>query len=69
MMQDQLERSKGETEGILKMKAQVEAVLEGLGKNGLVEKEEGAEAPRTETVQEEVDVAEDVWEELQREFG
>jgi len=51
------------------MKAQVEAVLEGLGKNGLVEKEESAEAPRTETVQEEVDVAEDVWGELQREFG
>lgn len=69
MMQDQLERSKNETEGILKMKAQVEAVLDGLGKNGLTEKDESAEAPRIETVKEKADDAEDVWGELRREFG
>lgn len=69
MMQDQLERSKSETEGILKMKAQVETMLEGLGKPDLVGKEQSAEASRMEIVQEDVDVGEDVWGELRREFG
>ena len=39
MMRDQLERSRKETEGILKMKEEVEGMLEGLQKIGLGERE------------------------------
>lgn len=69
MMQDQLERSKAETEGILRMKAEVESVLEGLGRESLVGKEGGGELPKAESGKSEVDVGRDVWEELRREFG
>lgn len=31
MMEDQLARSRAETEGVLKMKEKVEGILEGLG--------------------------------------
>lgn len=69
MMQDQLDRSKAETEGILKMKAQVESVLQGLGKTGLVEKDEGEEALPAETEKEDEATSSDVWRELRQEFG
>jgi mediator of RNA polymerase II transcription subunit 7 len=69
MMQDQLDRSKAETEGILKMKAQVESVLEELGKKGLAEKEQNGEMILTDRELEEEDVSHDVWKELRKEFG
>jgi mediator of RNA polymerase II transcription subunit 7 len=69
MMQDQLERSKAETEGILRMKAEVERVLESLGKETLIEKEDSGEVPQAVAKKEEVEVGRDVWEELRREFG
>lgn len=68
MMQDQLDRSKAETEGILNMKTQVEAVLEGLGKKGLIEKDDSGDVPHTETKKEEDNTGSDVWEELRKEF-
>jgi mediator of RNA polymerase II transcription subunit 7 len=69
MMQDQLDRSRAETEGILKMKAQVENVLEGLGQKSLVEKQEGADLPPTGAEEDEQDVSHDIWRALRKEFG
>ena len=71
MMQDQLDRSKAETEGMLKMKAEVEQILEGLGhlgigekhgnvNNGMVDGEEKAEV---------IEEGRDTWEELEKEFS
>lgn len=51
------------------MKAQVETVLEGLGKKGLMEKGDSGDMPLTETKKEEEDSGSDVWEELRKEFG
>lgn len=63
MMQEQLERSKAETKGIMDMKEKVEGILEGLDRASVGEekwmdgnvgmKEKGG----------------DVWEELEREFS
>lgn len=69
MMQDQLDRSKAETEGILKMKAQVESVLEELGKKGLVEKEQNEPLMLEDGGKEDEDLSSDVWTELRKEFG
>lgn len=66
MMQDQLERSKMETEAISRMKAEVEGLLEGLGSAGLVEMEVEKELDDEEKVDEE---GKDVWEEIWRTFG
>jgi len=65
MMQDQLERSKAETEGILRMKGEVERLLEGLGGAGLVEREIVGNG-KEEKVDED---GRDVWEEIWRNFG
>jgi mediator of RNA polymerase II transcription subunit 7 len=69
MMQDQLERSKAETEGILRMKAEVETVLAGLGKLGFSEKEGSGEAPGAGPGNGEVEDGRDVWDELERGFS
>lgn len=69
MMQDQLDRSRAETEGILKMKAQVEDVLDGLGKKCLFDKQEAAELSPTGAERDEEDLSRDVWRELRKEFG
>lgn len=64
MMQEQLERSKAETKGIMDMKEKVGEILEGLGK-AQIGGEEGKEGG-------DVSMAEkggDVWEELEREFA
>lgn len=66
MMQDQLERSRAETEGILKMKGEVEGLLEGLGSAGLVEREGMEKDVKGDTTEEE---GRDVWEEVWRTFG
>ena len=65
MMQDQLARSKAETEGILRMKTEVEGLLEGLGSAGLAEREAKTEV-KGEKVDEE---GREVWEEIWRTFG
>jgi mediator of RNA polymerase II transcription subunit 7 len=66
MMQDQLEKSKAETEGIMKMKAEVERILEGLGKLDMAEIEvNGAKKSVALPMEEGLDV----WEELEKEFG
>lgn len=70
MMQDQLDRSRAETEGIMKMKAEVEGVLQGLGKIGLggdaeVETAGGVKKEVASHVEE----GEEIWAELYREFG
>jgi len=68
MMQDQLDRSRAETEGIMKMKGEVEGILEGLAKiglsdevvqNGIGEKELNVS----------VEAGHDVWNELEAQFG
>ena len=64
MMQDQLDRSRAETEGILKMKGEVEGVLAGLGKSGLGDVVE-EDAKNDKVLAEE---GEDVWAELNQEF-
>lgn len=69
MMQDQLDRSKAETEGILRMKTQAESILEELGKKGLAEIEHNGEVMSIDEGTEEEDVSHDVWRELRKEFG
>ena len=61
MMQDQLERSRAETEGILRMKREVEGLLEGLGSAKLGEREEGKVGVEDEVEEEGRDVWEEVW--------
>ena len=72
MMKDQLERSRKETEGILKMKEEVEGVLEGLQKIGLGEREVvNGEANGVVAGNRGIEGVEElnVWEALGREFG
>ena len=66
MMQDQLERSRAETEGILRMKGEVDRLLEGLGSAGLVEREEVVGDVKGNHADEE---GRDVWEEIWGTFG
>ena len=66
MMQDQLDKSRAETEGIKKMKQEVEGVLEGLSQAKLAEEEKPQE--KSEDVQV-VEEGQDVWECLEKEFG
>jgi mediator of RNA polymerase II transcription subunit 7 len=68
MMQDQLERSKAETEGIMRMKGEVEGILEGLEKVGLGEGLDTKRLPE-KIADEPQEAGQDVWEELQRQFG
>jgi mediator of RNA polymerase II transcription subunit 7 len=67
MMQDQLDRSRAETDGIRQMKEKVEGILEGLSQAKLAETEE----EKVETTEEwrEEEEGRDIWEELQRQFG
>ena len=66
MMQDHLERSRAETEGILRMQGEVERLLEGLGSAGLVEKDVMEVDEGDEEVEGE---GKDVWEEIWKTFG
>ena len=66
MMQDQLERSRAETRGILEIKERVEGLLEGLGAAKFGEKEEVKGGKGGDGVVEE---GRDVWEEVWRTFG
>ena len=70
-MQDQLDRSKAETEGMLKMKAEVEEILEGLGNLGIGEKHgnEDNGIIDGEGKAEVVEEGRDIWEELEKEFS
>lgn len=66
MMQDQLDKSRAETDGIRKMKAKVEGILEGLSQAKLVETTDGkVDNGRDENIEE----GRDVWDELEKEFG
>ena len=66
MMQDQLDKSRAETEGIMKMKEKVEGMLEGFGEIKL-----GDEANTNSQEHENVieDDGKDIWEQLDLEFG
>ena len=72
MMTDQLERSKAETNGIYKMKKEVEDVLEGLEKAGLGGKDDNTamiiDNPTADSIITKEE-GQDIWEELYREFG
>lgn len=73
MMQDQLDRSRAETEGILRMKAEVEEMLEGLGKLDLVETKVDKGKDMGKSVnggsREVGEEGKDVWEEVWKVFG
>jgi mediator of RNA polymerase II transcription subunit 7 len=64
MMQNQLERSRAETQGIREMKLKVESILEGLSQAKLAEDRE-----KEDSGKDVVEDGKDVWEALQREFG
>ncbi|KAI9650825.1 Mediator of RNA polymerase II transcription subunit 7 [Ciborinia camelliae] len=66
MMQEQLEKSRAETEGIMKMKEKVEEILEGFGRIKLAD-EVIASSQLHEDVME--DDGKDVWKQLDLEFG
>jgi len=66
MMQDQLDKSRAETEGIKKMKQEVEGILEGLALAKLAEEEKPQE--KSEDV-EIVEEGKDIWECLEKEFA
>ena len=66
MMQDQLERSRKETEGIREVKERVEGVIEGLSQAKLADfeiKDTGGDGEGA------LEEGKDVWEVLEREFG
>jgi len=68
MMQDQLERSRKETEGIREVKERVEGVIEGLSQAKLADfeiKDTGGDGDGEGALEE----GKDVWEVLEREFG
>lgn len=65
-MQNQLEKSRAETEGIMNMKEKVEGILEGFSQVKLAD-EESANIQTHEDVTEEG--GKDVWEQLDLEFG
>jgi len=64
MMQDQLERSRAETQGVQEMKEKVEGILEGLSQAKLAEQEE-----RDKSDDEVEEEGKDVWDCLEKEFG
>ena len=66
MMQDQLEGSRKETEGIRELWERVEGDIEGLGKAKLAELGDGKVGREGKEVVEE---GRDVWEVLEREFS
>jgi mediator of RNA polymerase II transcription subunit 7 len=64
MMQNQLDRSRAETQGIREMKEKVESILEGLSQAKLAEEKDNESGGK-----EVVDEGRDVWEVLEKEFG
>jgi len=66
MMKEQLERSRAETESIMKMKAEVEDILKGLVKIEVAKEDQinGAVVEDKEIVD-----GRNIWEELEREFS
>ncbi|KAH8816026.1 MED7 protein-domain-containing protein [Xylogone sp. PMI_703] len=66
MMQDQLDRSKAEIDGIMKMKGRVEGLLDGLAQTKIVESSISQDSGSKDT---ETDPAKDIWDELEKEFG
>lgn len=68
MMQDQLDKSKAETEGILKMKGEIDSLLQGLDKLGLAERQETLEAAGGVPKSGVDDDGKDTWEVLSRDF-
>lgn len=65
MMQDQLENSRAETEGIMKMKEKVEGILVGLSEvkledKDIIERQVHDEEPE--------DDGKDIWDQLEKEF-
>jgi mediator of RNA polymerase II transcription subunit 7 len=69
MMQDQLDKSRAETQGIKAMKEKVEGILVGLGQIQVVEKDEDTIMGEDIAVNQKVEEGKDVWDELEREFG
>jgi mediator of RNA polymerase II transcription subunit 7 len=69
MMQDQLDKSRVETQGIKAMKEKVEGILVGLGQMQVVEKQEDTIMGEDIAVSQQVEEVKDVWDELEREFG
>jgi mediator of RNA polymerase II transcription subunit 7 len=69
MMQDQLDRSRAETQGIRAIKEKVEGILVGLGQMQMVDKEEDTIMGEDTAVNQDVEERKDVWDELEREFG
>jgi len=65
MMQDQLDRSRAETEGILRMKERVESLLDVLGQPKPVEMDVVVEDSAKEL---ELEPEKDIWDELEKEF-
>lgn len=63
LMQDQLDRSRAETQGIRDMKEKVEGILEGLCQAKLIE-ENGEVVSEVKTEE-----GAEVWEALEKEFG
>ncbi|RFU30201.1 hypothetical protein B7463_g6140, partial [Scytalidium lignicola] len=66
LMQDQLDRSKTEIDGIMKMKEKVEGVLDGLAQTKIVDSTVARDESSIEIVS---DSVKDVWDELEKEFG
>ncbi|RDW75460.1 hypothetical protein BP6252_06602 [Coleophoma cylindrospora] len=66
MMQDQLDRSRAETEGIMRMKEKVEGILEGLGETKLPESDD-TKMDGTDAMEE--DIGKGIWDELEKEFS
>ncbi|PQE30278.1 hypothetical protein CJF32_00008177 [Rutstroemia sp. NJR-2017a WRK4] len=66
MMQDQLEKSRAETEGIMKMKEKVEGILEGLSEVKLEDKSAIEGQLHDEEPE---DDGRDIWNQLEKEFG
>ncbi|KAG4032868.1 hypothetical protein MFRU_006g03290 [Monilinia fructicola] len=66
MMQDQLDRSRAETEGIMKMKEKVEGLLESFGQVNFADDEIFNSQVHENIIE---DDGKDVWEQLDLEFG
>jgi mediator of RNA polymerase II transcription subunit 7 len=62
MMQNQLDRSRAETQGIMEMKEKVEGILEGLSQAKLKEDE------HREGGKERVEEGRDIWEALEKDY-
>lgn len=66
MMEDQLEKSNAEIDGIAKIKAETEAVLAGLENISI---EDTSDMTNGKAVEPEYDEGRAIWEQLEREFG